>query len=236
MDKQTAIDSVSQNGIQLRELSDAFRADKDVVMAAVSNFGVSLFHASPELKADKDVVMAAVLNNGRALSDADPTLRADKEVVMAAVSNDGRAFRATSLKTDPEVIIRASLNGYGPDPVLEAIASDYADNAKQKWEVVEGLASSPLLREQETSRLKNAAFDEAVARSREAGDDTKTQERAGIAAYQRTENPSPIPQANILSRLPRNAMNLMKGFSGTEEANEFKRGGTRRKRRRRTRR
>jgi len=225
VDKDVALAAVSQDG---KALKYAVHADKDVVLAAVSQDGTSIFYASPELKADKDVALAAVLNNGKALKDVSPELKANKQIVMAAVSNYGNAFFASSLKMDPEVILRASLHGYVPTPEQAAIASAYADNAEKSGKVFENLASIHLLQEQETNRLKNAAFDEAIAKSKSEGDDEKTQERKAIAAYQQIQSTS-LPQ-NALSRLPLQNLAIIRGFTGREEASEYKRGGTRRKR------
>ena len=54
-----AIDLVSKNGVELENLSEEFRDDKNVVSA------------------DKEVVLAAVTQNGFALNYADESLKKD---------------------------------------------------------------------------------------------------------------------------------------------------------------
>ena len=56
MTKKEAMDFVSTDGSELKNLPVNFRDDKEIVLAAISNYGSSLEYASSEIKADKKKV------------------------------------------------------------------------------------------------------------------------------------------------------------------------------------
>ena len=51
----------------LKDVSDTFKADKEIVLAAVKNKGNVLGYASPELREDIEVVLTAVKQDRDAL-------------------------------------------------------------------------------------------------------------------------------------------------------------------------
>lgn len=107
--KRNAIEQVRAFPLELENMDEATRNDRDVVIRAVQIMGWSLLFASPPLKNDREIVLAAVRQNGWALGFAGETVRNDKLVVMSAIQNNGMAFQFASqeLKKNREVAIAA---------------------------------------------------------------------------------------------------------------------------------
>ena len=66
-EKNIAINLVSEDGMDLKNLSDIFRKDKDVVMAAIKQNPLSLQFASPEIRKDPEIMCIAVSKNNKSL-------------------------------------------------------------------------------------------------------------------------------------------------------------------------
>jgi Domain of unknown function (DUF4116) len=108
MDKEDAIERVTDNPYSYTTLSDELKANRDVVMATVSTMGFMLYDMEPRFKADKKIVMAAVRNDGTAIQFASPDLQEDKEVAMTAVRNNGAALHfLPEFKEDRDVVMAA---------------------------------------------------------------------------------------------------------------------------------
>ena len=114
MTKKEAMDFVSTDGSELKNLPVNFRDDKEIVLAAISNYGSSLEYASSEIKADKKIVMKAVKNGGYALQFASDNLKADRDIVLEAVKSYGWVLQYASipLRNDKQIVIE-SLREYG---------------------------------------------------------------------------------------------------------------------------
>ena len=95
--------------VELMDLSDELRADRDVVAAAVRLDGHALQHASEDLRGDRSLVLQAVRENGLALSHAAKELCEDEEVVLTAVQQNGMALQFTSsrFKASKPVVLAA---------------------------------------------------------------------------------------------------------------------------------
>ena len=114
MTKKEAMDLVSTDGSELKNLPVNFRDDKEIVLAAISNYGSSLEYASSEIKADKEIVLKAVKNGGDALQFASDNLKADRDIVLEAVKSTGWVLQYASipLRNDKQIVIE-SLREYG---------------------------------------------------------------------------------------------------------------------------
>lgn len=107
MTKEEAKALFRNANVQLRDLSDACKSDKEVVGYAISREGgYALYYASEELKNDRELVLASVRDKGRMLRHLPEQMRGDPEVVMAAVEND------------PGAIIYASANCRSLDEIV----------------------------------------------------------------------------------------------------------------------
>ena len=110
IDREKAIQLVSQDGLKLAELQE-FWGDEEVVMAAIKKDGRALQYASEELKGDEEVVDAAVkktpaalqfasqecvaslcMDNGMLLEHAGE-FQNDDLVVQCAISNNTEALK-----------------------------------------------------------------------------------------------------------------------------------------------
>lgn len=107
--KREAIVTIQESPLELENLDEVSRSDRDVVMIAVQLMGWTLSFASEHLKNDREIVLAAVNQNGWALGFASEEMRNDKAVVMSAVKNSGVAlqFASQELKKDRELVIAA---------------------------------------------------------------------------------------------------------------------------------
>lgn len=109
LERARALVAVSNNGYELKNMSEQWRADRGVVLAAVRQCGEALRFTSSELVQDSIVVLAAVHADPSALRFAAQHFEGDKHVVMAAVRKDPGAieFANAPAKRDPEVFFHA---------------------------------------------------------------------------------------------------------------------------------
>lgn len=107
--KREAIVTIQGSPLELENLDEVSRSDRDVVMIAVQLMGWTLSFTSEHLKNDREIVLAAVNQNGWALGFASEEMRNDKAVVMSAVQNTGIAlqFASQELRNDRELVIAA---------------------------------------------------------------------------------------------------------------------------------
>mmetsp|Transcript_66602 Transcript_66602/g.147527 ORF Transcript_66602/g.147527 Transcript_66602/m.147527 type:complete len:300 (-) Transcript_66602:115-1014(-) len=87
---------VESGWVELRDLNEDLRRNREVVIAAVRASGCALQHAPEELQDDREVVLAAVRTNGSALRHASEALKRDKEIVLAAVQTSALALRCAA--------------------------------------------------------------------------------------------------------------------------------------------
>jgi hypothetical protein len=122
MEKEHAIEAVSENAYAYNTLSDELREDRDVVLATVRKDGYILIFMDPQFKEDKEVVLAALTNFGYAIHYTED-LKGDKDVVTAAIMHDGYNLNSASeeLQRDPELITLAMNRGYMPTEEQEEI-------------------------------------------------------------------------------------------------------------------
>ena len=115
MDKEEAIEAVSENALVYTTLPDELKEDRDVVLATVRKDGYILIYMDPQFKEDKEVVLAALTNFGYAIHYT-KHLKGDKDVVTAAIMYDGYNLNSASpeLQRDPELITLAMNHGYMP--------------------------------------------------------------------------------------------------------------------------
>ena len=115
MDKEDAIEVVSENALAYTTLPYKLKQDRDVVMATVRKDGYILIYMDQKFKEDKEVVMAAIMNFGYAIHYTE-TLKGDRDVVTAAIIQDSYNFNSASpeLQRDPELIKLAINHGYIP--------------------------------------------------------------------------------------------------------------------------
>ena len=83
MDKKEAINKVKEYGMDLEQLPEKFKKDKDVVLEAVLNAGEAIQFADPKLKLDKKITLAAVKTSAYALEHVDDKFR-------GMIGGDGR--------------------------------------------------------------------------------------------------------------------------------------------------
>eukprot|EP00929_Paragymnodinium_shiwhaense_P025658 TRINITY_DN15461_c0_g1_i1.p1 TRINITY_DN15461_c0_g1~~TRINITY_DN15461_c0_g1_i1.p1 ORF type:complete len:803 (-),score=252.96 TRINITY_DN15461_c0_g1_i1:71-2479(-) len=108
-DKAEALEKVKEDGMNLRHVSPALRADREVVMAAVGQCGMSMLYADPQFASDREVVMIAVNKHGLSLEFASDELREDHEVALAAVEEAGLAlaYLNDDMRNDEELVFAA---------------------------------------------------------------------------------------------------------------------------------
>lgn len=114
VNREFVLDTIKQNGLELRFTNVIFRSDREIVLAAVSQNGLALQFASEELQKDWKLAFAAANQNGLALQFACDALRNDKNFVLAAIKQNGLALQYASeeLKNDKEfVLIAVRQNG-----------------------------------------------------------------------------------------------------------------------------
>ena len=115
-DRDTVINAVKRNGINLKYADKKFLSDYEIVIAAVSNQ-----KNSNRYKVDENDVYRGIgtqfectCSHGQVsiLELADPSLRADKSIVLAAVNISGCALMHAhiSLRNDPEIVLSAFRN------------------------------------------------------------------------------------------------------------------------------
>ena len=68
MEKLKALNSVKENGLNLENLKEEFRNDKEIVIEAVKENGMALEFASNDLKNNSEVVFEAILQNSEAIN------------------------------------------------------------------------------------------------------------------------------------------------------------------------
>lgn len=102
--------AVSQNGLELQNMSEAHRSDSGVVMLAVQQNGLALQYAFPEaLRFHYSLVLDAVKQNGLALQYAHQSLRGHRNIVMAAIRQNGLAleYASVELRNDSNMVLPA---------------------------------------------------------------------------------------------------------------------------------
>jgi hypothetical protein len=102
MNEEDALDIVTRNGLELRNL-ERFKNNKNVVMTAVATNGMALIYASEFLKNDKDVVTNAIRQNGGALTYASDAFKKDKHYATMAIQQNGIAICFTPFLPDREL-------------------------------------------------------------------------------------------------------------------------------------
>jgi len=80
-DKDLAIATVSENGFELKNVSEELLADKDVVLCAVKNNGMVIKYATQNLRADKEIALAALEDCHFAYDYIDNFLKLDKDII-----------------------------------------------------------------------------------------------------------------------------------------------------------
>jgi helicase domain protein len=68
MEKLEALNSVKENGLNLENLKEEFRNDKEIVIEAVKENGLALEFASNDLRNDSEVIFEAILQNSEAVN------------------------------------------------------------------------------------------------------------------------------------------------------------------------
>ena len=86
-DRNTVLNAVAQDGLELQFASMRLQNDVEVVLAAVQQNGMALEYASDASKATRGIVLAAVRQNGRALRYASHELQHDVEILAIAMAN-----------------------------------------------------------------------------------------------------------------------------------------------------
>ncbi len=115
-DRDTVINAVKRNGINLKYADKKFLFDYEIVMAAVSNKNNSNRYKIDEHDVCRvnDVQFECTCSHGQVsiLELADPSLRADKSIVLAAINIAGCALQHAhiSLRSDPEIVLAAFSN------------------------------------------------------------------------------------------------------------------------------
>ena len=61
INKSSVIETLKNDGMELKHVSDELKNDREVVLAAVKQNGMALEYASDELKKDKEIVKAAII-------------------------------------------------------------------------------------------------------------------------------------------------------------------------------
>ena len=87
---------VTQDGMNLKNLSEARRAQEIFVVPAVRQNGLALRFASEELRGKKAVVLIAVREDGLSLQYASEALRDDFDVVRMSCKQDGLSLKYAS--------------------------------------------------------------------------------------------------------------------------------------------
>ena len=108
MDKKEALDIISEDGRELKNLPDQLKKDKEVVLKAVKTNGLALQYADDSLKKDKKFILEAVKQDGRVLDFADESLKKDKEFILELIKENENVleYADESLKNDPDVLAR----------------------------------------------------------------------------------------------------------------------------------
>jgi len=107
-----AVKALAEGKVELEDLDEDIRADKEAVLSAVRVDGHTLAHASEDLRLDRDVVLAAVAENGLALRFAGDALREDMEVALKAIGERGQALKyvGQQLRSCRDVVLAAVRN------------------------------------------------------------------------------------------------------------------------------
>lgn len=95
--------------LELDDIEEELRAQREVVLAAVQVDGHALQFAVETLKHDLEVVLAAVSENGLSLRHAALSMRSDRKVALAAAKRHGLSIQYMSddLRSDVEIATAA---------------------------------------------------------------------------------------------------------------------------------
>jgi len=95
--------------LELDELEEDLRHDREVVLAAVRADGHALQHVPAPLRSDREVVLAALCEDALALRHAPEEMQEDLELVRSAVQRNGTAlaYAHASLRREPELVLAA---------------------------------------------------------------------------------------------------------------------------------
>lgn len=106
-DREIVLAAVHVDGFALQYASEALRQDPTVVQAAVQADGQALVHAPDTFREDPTIVLSAVAENGMVLQHAGENARKNREVVRAAVQSRCEAlqYAAPSLRGDQELVL-----------------------------------------------------------------------------------------------------------------------------------
>ena len=117
MNKQEAIERVSNNGWDLDELSDELKKDRDVVLAATANEPGAIEYADESLRSDKDLVLPLMIEMPTLVQHVGDMLKKDKEFILTILKesqsnmvNYALEHADESLQSDPELTAQAEAN------------------------------------------------------------------------------------------------------------------------------
>lgn len=123
IEREKVLASVKHNPLQLKNVPEKFKNDKEIVLTAVQQNSLALEFASDELKDDKDIVLVAVKKLGTALKWASNNLQNRREIVLEAILQDGTALEYASeeLKKDKHFILAAQKKIVFPPPQFQVV-------------------------------------------------------------------------------------------------------------------
>ena len=129
LDRDHALESVSNDGFALEDIDDIFKKDKEIVLAAINDYGGAFEFAHESLKKDREVLLAALSEHVFAMDDddTDDSFKKDKDFVIEALSINGCVleFIDNSFKKDKEIVMQAiKQNGEAFEYADESLKND----------------------------------------------------------------------------------------------------------------
>jgi hypothetical protein len=88
-----AIDFVSRNGFNIRDLSEDLQSNEQVAWAAVNNNGDAYQYLPLFLQRTRNIAYAAVRQNGLVVRLLDPMFQTDKEIMLVAAKENGKSLK-----------------------------------------------------------------------------------------------------------------------------------------------
>lgn len=106
IEKAEFIKCIKEGRLNLQNVPQELRDDRDVVLAAIEKNGLDLQYAAKKFQNDPTIVLVAVKQNGLALEFASEELRNKNEIVIPALCKTLHAFQHVSnrIKNDKEFI------------------------------------------------------------------------------------------------------------------------------------
>ncbi len=112
LEKEAALQKVSQSPWNLQVLPEKFHDDFDIVMKAVTQNAHTLEYASKRLKNNKTILLAAVKENSTTLQYASEALKNDEQLVLIVVKAYGGNLKYVSKSMrDNKKVVMAALGG-----------------------------------------------------------------------------------------------------------------------------